>query len=98
MSALISASAVPARCDMTLAPHELPIHALRTNEALPIRHGISDFFETTGSGPSGPLQLFTAEAGPCAECPVPTMALSEAARPLSTHSGRSINPRPNRQV
>jgi hypothetical protein len=26
------------------------------------------------------------------------MALSEAARPLSTHSGRSMNPRPNRQV
>src|SRR5260370_27857656 len=45
MSALISASAVPVRCDMTLAPHELPIHALRTNEALPIRHGISDFLK-----------------------------------------------------
>ena len=30
---------------MTLAPHELPIHALRTNEALPIRHGIPDFFK-----------------------------------------------------
>src|SRR5439155_25376417 len=56
MSALISASAVPARCDMTLAPHELPIHALRTNEALPVRHGISDFLKAPAVGPSGPLQ------------------------------------------
>src|SRR3977135_3653494 len=45
MSALISASPVPARVVLTLAPHELPIHALRTNEALPIRHGISDFLK-----------------------------------------------------
>jgi len=36
--------------------HELPIHAPRTNEALQSDTG-SQIFESTGGGPSGPLQL-----------------------------------------
>src|SRR2546421_9262543 len=63
----------------------LRIHALRTNEALPVRHGISDFLKAPAAVQPARCNCY-AEAGPCAECPVPTMALSEAAKPLSTHS------------
>jgi hypothetical protein len=42
-----------------LVSAELPIDAPRTNEAMPVRHGISDFLclASVGSGPSRSLQL-----------------------------------------
>ena len=88
MSALISASAIPARLDMILAPYELPIHTPRTNQALPLRHGISDFFESTVSGLSGPMRLLRSKQAQRAECPVPTTGSLKRPGPLSTPGRR----------
>ena len=51
----------------------------RTNEALPVRHGIADFLKASAAVRPARCSC-CAEARPSAECPVPTMALSEAAK------------------
>jgi hypothetical protein len=73
----------------------------RTNEALPVRHGISDFLQASGAVHAARCSCYGRSPPMRAECPVPTMALSEPARLLPSpcrHSNRRTGKQTHRQT
>jgi hypothetical protein len=86
---------------MTLALMNCRSMPPRTNEALPVRHGISDFLQASGAVHAARCSCYGRSPPMRAECPVPTMALSEPARLLPSpcrHSNRRTGKQTHRQT